>query len=66
MKYMIAMLLLAFFILALYFAFHVLEKNGKKFFPIFHPSYLLRYHSMEENSPRYLFKQDLLNILKEI
>lgn len=34
MKYMIAMLLLAFFILALYFAFHVLEKNGKKYFEI--------------------------------
>jgi len=37
----------------------------RKFFPIFHPSYLLRYHSLEEGSPRYLFKQDLLKI-KEI
>jgi len=43
------------------------EINNKlrKFFPIFHPSYLLRYHSLEEGSPRYLFKQDLLKI-KEI
>lgn len=37
----------------------------RKFFPIFHPSYLLRYHSLEIGSPRYLFKSDLINI-KEI
>lgn len=29
---------------------------------IFHPSYLLRNHSLEENSPRWLTKQDLLTI----
>ncbi len=39
------------------------KKDGYNFFPVFHPSYLLRYHSMEENSPRYLFKKDLLEIL---
>ena len=40
------------------------EYMGKtrKFIPIFHPSYLLRQHSEEINSPRYLFKQDLLKI----
>ncbi|MBR1617312.1 uracil-DNA glycosylase [bacterium] len=42
----------------------IFEKEGRKFFPIFHPSYLLRYHSTEKGSPRYLFKQDLLNIRK--
>lgn len=41
-------------------------KNNRKFFPIFHPSYLLRYHSIESGSPRYLFKKDLESILKEI
>lgn len=40
----------------------IFEKDGRKFFPIFHPSYLLRYHSLEENSPRYLFKKDLETI----
>ncbi len=44
----------------------IFNKDGKNFFPIFHPSYLLRYHSMEENSPRYLFKKDLERILKLI
>ncbi|MBR6099353.1 uracil-DNA glycosylase [bacterium] len=29
---------------------------------IFHPSYLLRNHSMEEGSPRRLMQEDLLNI----
>lgn len=43
----------------------VVGNQTRKFFPIFHPSYLLRYHSMEVGSPRYLFKQDLLKI-KEI
>jgi len=40
------------------------EAAGKlrKFFPIFHPSYLLRYHSVEAGSPRYLFKQDLITV----
>lgn len=41
----------------------IFEKEGLKFFPIFHPSYLLRYHSLEAGSPRYLFKKDLETIL---
>lgn len=36
--------------------------NGIKTMVIFHPSYLLRNHSLEKNSPRWLTKQDLLNI----
>ena len=38
--------------------------NGQshKCIPIFHPSYLLRYHSLEEGSPRYLMLQDLKKI----
>ena len=41
-----------------------LEIAGKmrKCMPIFHPSYLLRYHSTEEGSPRYLMLQDLKKI----
>lgn len=38
----------------------------RKFIPIFHPSYLLRYHSTEINSPRYLFKNDLIFIKNEV
>ena len=30
--------------------------------PIFHPSYLLRNHSLEQGSPRWLMKHDLLNV----
>lgn len=37
----------------------VFEIDKRKFVPIFHPSYLLRYHSMDEGEPRYLFKKDL-------
>lgn len=37
----------------------------RKFFPIFHPSYLLRYHSTDVGSPRYLFKEDL-TVIKEL
>ncbi len=33
---------------------------------IFHPSYLLRNHSMEEGSPRRLMQQDLAVIKSEI
>lgn len=33
---------------------------------IFHPSYLLRNHSVKENSPRWLTKQDLLTIKERI
>lgn len=41
-----------------------LEIAGKvrKCIPIFHPSYLLRYHSLEEGSPRYLMLEDLKKI----
>lgn len=37
--------------------------------PIFHPSYLLRNHSLEQGSPRWLMKKDLENVknkLKEL
>lgn len=33
---------------------------------IFHPSYLLRNHSMEDGSPRRLMQQDLANIKNEV
>ena len=38
--------------------------NGKEYkaMAIFHPSYLLRNHSMEEGSPRRLMQQDLMNV----
>ena len=41
-----------------------LEIGGKvrKCVPIFHPSYLLRYHSLEEGSPRSLMLKDLVKI----
>lgn len=41
-----------------------LEIGGKsrKCIPIFHPSYLLRYHSLEEGSPRDLMFKDLKKI----
>ena len=40
------------------------EVNGKKYqaMPIFHPSYLLRNHSLESNSPRDLMLKDLKKI----
>ena len=43
-----------------------LEIGGemRKCIPIFHPSYLLRYHSLEEGSPRYLMLEDLKKIKK--
>lgn len=42
--------------------------NGKtyKSMAIFHPSYLLRNHSMEEGSPRRLMQQDLAMIKSDI
>lgn len=42
--------------------------NGKNYraMAIFHPSYLLRNHSMEEGSPRRLMQQDLAAIKSEI
>ncbi len=44
------------------------EINGKtyKSMAIFHPSYLLRNHSMEEGSPRRLMEQDLAEIKSTI
>lgn len=40
------------------------EVRGKKYkaMPIFHPSYLLRQHSLEKGAPRDLMYQDLCNI----
>ena len=38
------------------------EGKYGKMMPIFHPSYLLRYHSLEEGSPRYLMLKDLEKI----
>lgn len=45
-----------------------LKINGKKYsaMPIFHPSYLLRNHSTEPNSPRDLMLQDLKKAKKSI
>ena len=42
--------------------------DGKEYksMTIFHPSYLLRNHSMEEGSPRRLMQKDLSNIKNEI
>lgn len=37
-------------------------EKTRKCIPIFHPSYLLRYHSLEEGSPRYLMLKDLEKI----
>lgn len=34
----------------------------RKCIPIFHPSYLLRYHSFEEGSPRDLMLKDLIKV----
>lgn len=42
--------------------------NGKNYkaMAIFHPSYLLRNHSMEEGSPRRLMQEDLKEIKKSV
>ena len=42
--------------------------DGKEYraITIFHPSYLLRNHSMEDGSPRRLMQQDLANIKNEV
>lgn len=37
-------------------------EKTRKCIPIFHPSYLLRYHSLEEGSPRSLMLKDLKKI----
>ena len=39
--------------------------SGKKFIPIFHPSYLLRNDSREKGSPKWLMWQDIKEIKKE-
>ncbi len=41
----------------------VFKINTRKFIPVFHPSYLLRFHNENENTPRYLFRKDLEKIL---
>ena len=38
------------------------ESQEIQFVPVFHPSYLLRQHSLEKNSPRMLTVQDFVNI----
>ena len=38
------------------------ESQGIQFVPVFHPSYLLRQHSEDENAPRALTVQDFVNI----
>lgn len=45
-----------------------IDINGKKYkaMPIFHPSYLLRNHSVEPNSPRGLMLKDLQKVEKSI
>lgn len=40
--------------------------NNSKLMPIFHPSYLLRYSSLEEGSPKWLMLQDLKKVKKEL
>ncbi len=42
--------------------------DGKEYkaMTIFHPSYLLRNHSMEDGSPRRLMQEDLANIKREV
>lgn len=44
----------------------IFEIGNRKFIPIFHPSYLLRYFNEYESSPRDLFRKDLLMIKKLI
>lgn len=48
--------------------FFEIDVKGKKYkaMPIFHPSYLLRNHSIEPNTPRYFMLEDLKNIKKII
>jgi len=40
----------------------IFEISDRKFIPIFHPSYLLRYFNEYEGSPRDLFRKDLTMI----
>ena len=39
---------------------------GSKMMPIFHPSYLLRNHSKEPGSPRWLMWQDIQEVKKAV
>lgn len=41
-------------------------KDGVKYMPIFHPSYLLRNPSTEKNKPKWLTWQDLKKVKKEL
>lgn len=43
-----------------------LDWRGIKLFPMFHPSYLLRYDSRAEGSPKYLTWQDVKSLKTEI
>jgi uracil-DNA glycosylase len=42
------------------------EASGAKLMPVFHPSYLLRHHSLEAGSPRALMMQDLAEISRQL
>ena len=42
------------------------ESQGIQFVPVFHPSYLLRQHSEDENAPRSLTIKDFINIKKYV
>jgi len=41
-------------------------RGGKKIFPMYHPSYLLRYHSQKPGSPRYQTWKDIQEVKKTI
>ena len=44
----------------------VVDGKNYKAMTIFHPSYLLRNHSMENGSPRRLMQEDLNNIKNSV
>lgn len=41
----------------------IFKIDNRCFIPVFHPSYLLRFHNENENTPRFLFRKDLEKIL---
>lgn len=43
-----------------------LFEEAVKIMPVFHPSYLLRHHSLEAGKPRALMRQDLLEIKRQL
>ena len=43
-----------------------IKKDGIKYMPIFHPSYLLRNPSDERGKPKWLTRQDLKKVKKEL